>query len=90
MSDAVPRRLIELLNVEYVLLDVGAVIVTVGACVSPVVRVTVITSVDVFPAVSRAVTVMTFEPACRAMLPVDQDVVPDAVPLPPRLFVHVT
>jgi hypothetical protein len=41
------------------------------------------------PAASRTVTVITFEPICTGML-VLQLVVPDAVPLPPRLFLHVT
>jgi hypothetical protein len=41
------------------------------------------------PAASRAVTVMTFEPIWSGMLAL-QLVVPDAVPLPPRLFLHVT
>jgi hypothetical protein len=41
------------------------------------------------PAASRAVTVITFEPTLSGML-VLQLVVPDAVPLPPRLFLHVT
>jgi hypothetical protein len=89
LSDAEPRRLIELLVVVYVLLLVGDVMVTVGFVVSPL-RVTVSTSVLVFPAPSRTVTVITFEPVCSEMLPVDQDVVPDAVPLPPRLLLHVT
>jgi hypothetical protein len=65
------------------------VIVTVGLVVSPV-RLTVSVSVFVFPAPSRTVTVITFEPVCNAIEPVDQDVVPDAVPLPPRLLLHVT
>ena len=43
-----------------------------------------------FPAASRAVTVMTFEPVCSAMLATLQLVVPEAVPLPPRSFDQVT
>src|SRR5213079_2541088 len=42
------------------------------------------------PAVSRAVTVRRLAPACRTMPLAVQLVVPVAVPLPPRLFAHVT
>src|SRR5207302_9746077 len=42
------------------------------------------------PAASRAVTVSTFDPVWRTIPPAVQLVVPVAVPLPPRLFVHVT
>jgi hypothetical protein len=52
--------------------------------------VTVRVSVPVLPAASRAVTVSTFAPLCSAMLLAVQLVVPLAVPLPPRSFVHVT
>ena len=41
------------------------------------------------PAASRAVTVMTFEPLSSVMVAL-QLVVPVAVPLPPRLLLHVT
>jgi hypothetical protein len=52
--------------------------------------VTVKASVPVLPAASRAVTVSTFAPLCRAMPFAVQLVVPLAVPLPPRSLVHVT
>src|SRR2546430_6041516 len=42
------------------------------------------------PAASRAVTVRTLAPAWRTMPLADQLVVPAAMPLPPRLFAHVT
>jgi len=44
----------------------------------------------VLPAASRAVTVSTFDPACRTIPLAVQLVVPLAVPLPPRLFTHLT
>jgi hypothetical protein len=68
------------------------VIVTVGRVVSvaAVVRFTVKVAVAVLPAASRAVTVRMFKPSCRVILPADQVVVPEATPLPPRLFAHVT
>ena len=53
-------------------------------------RLIVHVAVVVLPAASRAVIVITFGPFCRAMLLADQLVVPVAVPLPPRLLVHVT
>ena len=43
-----------------------------------------------FDAASLAVTVITFDPLCSAIPDADQEVVPVAVPLPPRLFTHVT
>ena len=65
----------------------GDVIATVGAVVS---KVTVTLSVAVLPAASLAVTVSTFVPACRTIPLAVQLVVPLDVPLPPRLFAHVT
>src|SRR3989304_3997812 len=62
--------------------------VTVGGVTS--VKVTVRVSVAVLAAASRAVTVSTFVPGWSAIPLADQDVVPVAVPLPPRLFVQVT
>src|SRR5262245_66608142 len=53
-------------------------------------RVTVRVAGRELPAASRAVTVMMLVPACSAIAPTDQLVVPAAVPLPPRLLVHVT
>src|SRR5438552_1500226 len=47
-------------------------------------------AVPVFPAASRAVTVSTFDPDCRATPLAVQLVLPVAVPEPPRLFVQVT
>src|SRR5262245_33479642 len=66
----------------------GAVTATVGGVES--LRVTVSVAGRELPAASRAVTVMMFVPACSAIAPTDQLVVPAAVPLPPRLFVHLT
>jgi hypothetical protein len=66
----------------------GAVTATVGKVVSP--RVTVRLAVFVLPAASRAVTASTFEPSWRAIELAVQLLVPVAVPLPPRLFTHVT
>jgi hypothetical protein len=63
------------------------VIVTVGNVVS---KVTVSVLVPVLPAASDAVTVSTFAPERRAIPLAVQLVVPVAVPLPPRLFAHVT
>jgi hypothetical protein len=67
---------------------VGAVIVTLGGVVS--LTVTVKLAVLVLPAASRAVTVRPFVPVWSAMPLAVQVVVPVAVPLPPRLFAHVT
>jgi len=50
----------------------------------------VIVAVPMLPAASRAVMVNTFEPSMRVILLAVQLVVPVAVPLPPRLFDHVT
>ena len=66
----------------------GAVTAIVGEVVS--LRVTVRLAVAVLPAASRAVTVSTFEPSWRAIALAVQLLVPVAVPLPPRLFTHVT
>ena len=53
-------------------------------------KVTVKLAVAVLPAASRAVTVSTFVPGWSAIPLAVQLVVPVAVPLPPRLFAHVT
>jgi len=66
----------------------GAVIATVGAVVS--LTVTVKLAVAVLPEASRAVTVSTLVPSWRMMPLAVQLVIPLAVPLPPRLFAHVT
>ena len=52
--------------------------------------VTVWVALAVLPAASVVVTVSTFVPACSTMPLAVQLVVPVAVPLPPRLFAHVT
>jgi len=44
----------------------------------------------VLPAASRTVTVIMFTPLRSVILEADQLVVPDAVPLPPRLLAQVT
>ena len=51
---------------------------------------TVSDPVPLLPAASRAVTVITLEPDCSPIPLTDQFVVPVAVPLPPRLLLHVT
>ena len=61
---------------------------TVGGVVS--LKVTVTLAVAVLPAASRAVTVNTFVPVWSTIPLAVQVVVPLAVPLPPRLFTHVT
>src|SRR5436190_1247306 len=61
--------------------------VIVGALPSDVM---VMRSEDVLPAASLAVTVMTLAPVCSARPCADHDVVPEAMPLPPRSFDHRT
>src|SRR5207245_7071522 len=51
---------------------------------------TVTVAVPVLPAASCAVTVSTLVPGCSTIPPAVQLVVPLTVPLPPRLFAHVT
>src|SRR5512138_739848 len=87
LSAAVPPSVNELVVVLNVLAEVGVVMVTLGGVGS---YVTVKLSVPVFPAASRAVTVSTLLPDCNAIPLTDQLVVPVAVPLPPRLLLHVT
>jgi hypothetical protein len=85
LSDAVPERVTELAEVENVVPDVGAEMVTLGALES--VNVTASVSVLTLPAASRAVTVRVFSPGNRVIPLADQLVVPVAVPVPPvRLF----
>src|SRR5438094_2875186 len=62
--------------------------VMAGGAVSVNVAVRVATLV--LPAASRAWTVSTLVPIWRTALPAVKPVVPLAVPLPPRLFAHVT
>ena len=52
--------------------------------------VTVRVSVPVFPAASLAVAVKTLLPDCKVIPFAVQEVVPDAVPEPPRELAHVT
>jgi hypothetical protein len=59
---------------------------SVGAAFS----VTVSTSVEVLPATSRAVTVRTLLPPCNVIEFTLHEVVPVAVPLPPRLLTQLT
>ena len=47
-------------------------------------------SLPVFSAASRAVTVIVLSPSCNEMFDIVQLVVPEAVPVPPRLLVQVT
>ena len=53
-------------------------------------RVTVSVSTDVLFAASRAVTVIIVVPDGIGTEAIVHDVVPDAVPLPPRLVVQLT
>src|SRR5262245_25061433 len=69
--------------------EVGPVMVTAGFVVSGL-YVTVSWSVLVLPAASRAVTVRMLDPDCSVTELTDHDVVPLAVPLPPRLLDQVT
>ena len=62
--------------------------VMVGGAVS--VNVAVKVAALVLPAASRAWTVSTFVPIWRTIPLAVQLVVPVAVPVPPRLFIHVT
>ena len=63
-------------------------IATVGGTASTPLTVTL--AVAVLPAASDAVTVSTFVPSWMGIPLAVQLVVPVAVPLPPRLFTHVT
>src|SRR6185503_6358218 len=65
----------------------GAVIAMVGALPSDVIE---IRSVEVLPAASLAVTVMTFTPGSSGSAATDHAVVPAATPEPPRSFAHRT
>jgi len=87
LSDAVPPSARDDVGVLYVEPEVGVVIATVGSEAS---NVTVTLAVLVFPTASFAVTVSTFAPDWSTIPLAVQLVVPVAVPLPPRLFVHVT
>jgi hypothetical protein len=87
LSEAVPPTVIGVALVLYVGLLVGLLIVTIGAVGS---YVTVIVSVEMFWATSRAVTVITLSPDCSVIPLMVQLVVPVAVPLPPRLLDQVT
>src|SRR5262245_59056181 len=87
-SLAVPDTSSALSDVVYCALAVGVRIFSVGGAESA--RVTVSTSVAMLPAASRAVTVRMLLPPTSGIGPADHEVVPVAVPLPPRLFVHVT
>jgi hypothetical protein len=90
LSDAVPEIVTDADAVEYEDAEVGAPIVIVGAVESDAEYVTVKMSVPTFPAASRALTVMTFEPTCNPMDDAAQLVVPDALPPPPRLLLQLT
>src|SRR6185503_11656324 len=89
-SLAVPPTVSGVVPVVKVVPVVGVAIETAGAVVSGALKVTVRMAVAKLPAASRAVTVSVFEPPSSVMLATLQLVVPLAVPLPPRLFDHVT
>jgi hypothetical protein len=90
LSLAVPPSVSVAVAVLNVAAVVGVVIATDGAVVSDDdATVTVSASDDVLPAASRAVTVSTLLPVWSA-IGVVHDVVPDVVPLPPRLLTQVT
>src|SRR5262249_12934578 len=88
LSDAVPASVSGELLVLKVEADVGEVMVTVGGVASTPVSATL--PVDVLPAPSRRASVLTFVPSWMGIPLAVQLVVPVAVPLPPRLFAHVT
>jgi hypothetical protein len=88
LSEAVPASLNGELVVEIEPVVVGEVIAMLGAVES--LSVAAKLAVAVLPAASRAVTVMTFEPSTSRIPLTVQVVVPEAVPLPPRLLTHVT
>src|SRR5688572_11134630 len=95
---AVPPTMIEDDDVAKVSPEVGEVIAMVGGPVvlppvepPPVPKyVTVTVSTPELPALSNAVTVMTFVPFCSGMPDTLQFDVPAAVPLKPRSLVHLT
>ena len=89
-SDAVPPMLRLLDPVAKKASVVGELMLTTGAVVSGTVYTTVKLSVDLFPALSDAVTVITFSPEARVIPATLQLVVPEAVPDPPFEFVQVT
>src|SRR5262245_26488526 len=88
LSDAVPASVSGELLVLKVEADVGDVLVTVGGLVASTVLFRF--AVAVLPAASCAVTVSPFVPSWMGIPLAVQLVVPVAVPLPPRLFAHVT
>src|SRR5438552_11345708 len=88
LSAAGPPNVREELVVLQVELEVGEVMATVGGTAST--PLTVKLAVPVLPAASWAVTVSTFVPSWMGIPLAVQLVVPVAVPLPPRLFAHVT
>ena len=61
-----------------------------GAVMSPADRFTVIVVLAMILAESRTVTVITLLPETRSILSTFHDVVPRAIPWPPRLFDQVT
>src|SRR3989339_1653990 len=73
---------------ELAVIAVAEPVVTVG--VVPLVFVMVIVSVPILPALSLAVTVITFVPLYKPILPILHDVVPLAAPLPPLLLDQAT
>jgi hypothetical protein len=87
VSEALPPNGIVGEPVAYVAAAVGVVMVTTGSSLS---KVTVRTSVLVLPAPSSAVTVITLTPASSVTDGTDQEVVPVAVPDPPRSLTHLT
>src|SRR5688572_30450112 len=87
LSLALPPRASIALLVTNVPAVVGATTATAGACES---RVTDTVAEVLLPAASSATTVIRLTPGCRAALATLQVVVPAALPLPPRLLVHVT
>jgi hypothetical protein len=88
LSEALPPSATVETVIEYVGKDVGVVIVQIGAEES---QPTVIVSTPVFPAASRARSVMTLFPAESTTPVTAQLVAPVAVPeAPVAEFVHVT
>ena len=90
LSDAVPLRLMVLLEEVNVEAEVGETMLRTGGVVSAAEEVTVSTAEATFPAASAAVTVICVDPLAKATPLIVQLVVPVAMPLAPRSVVQVT
>jgi hypothetical protein len=88
LSDATPVA-INALDVDATADEPGVWMIRLGAVVSVGLKFTDTVREIVPPPVATAVTVITLSPLSSGTV-ADQLVVPEAVPLPPRAFVHVT